>query len=324
MKKITSEFAVLIPFVVVAFIVLCGFQTVDAQTRITYKSAKASSSYFQMAVQLAEAIKKGSNGDIIVTVEESQGSVQNVKEVGKRQGNYVFTTPPALIGLAMAGEKMFDDKNPNYQTIRSLFVIPSLTMHFVVSEQSGIQSFADLKGKTLLIGKGSFGADEAKKYVELFGLAGQVTLVDSELDNAVPALKNGRIDGFATAGSYPAPNVIEASASSKIRLLSFSDQEIEKTKRTKLIIPANTYSGITTDTSTMSLSVGAYTTTAMDSQTAYQLTKTFWEQKSEMSKANLWWEAVRTDNLNTLGVKLHPGALKYYEEIGAAVPEEMK
>jgi len=208
--------------------------------------------------------------------------------------------------------------------IRSLFIIPSLTMHFVVREQSGIKDFSDLKGKTLLIGKGSFGAKEAAKYVEIFGLAGQVKLIDTELNNAVPALKNGQIDGFATAGSYPAPNVIEACASSKIRLISFSDQQIEQSKRTKLVIPANTYSGIDYDVHTMSLPVGAYTTTLMDENTAYQLTRTFWEQKADMSKANLWWSGVQLENLSILGAKLHPGALKYYEEIGVKLPDNMK
>lgn len=324
MKILRSDSPVLIFVVVVVFVFMSGLQTLSAQTRVTYKSAKSSSSYFQMAVQIAEAIKKGSDGKIIVTVEESQGSVQNVKEVGKRKGDYVFTTPPSLVKLAMKGQKMFDDKSPNYQNIRSLFVIPSLTMHFVVREQSGVKDFADLKGKTLLIGKGSFGAREAAKYVEIFGLAGQVKLIDTELNNAVPALKNGQIDGFATAGSYPAPNVIEASASSKIRLISFSDQQIKQSKRTKLVIPANTYSGIDYDTHTMSLSVGAYTTTLMDEKTAYQLTKTFWEQKADMSKANLWWSAVQLENLSVLGAKLHPGALRYYEEIGVNIPDNMK
>ena len=45
--------------------------TADAETRVTYKSAKNTSSYYQMAVQIAEAMKKGSKGDIIVTVEET-------------------------------------------------------------------------------------------------------------------------------------------------------------------------------------------------------------------------------------------------------------
>ena len=112
-----------------------------------------------MAVQVAEAMKAGSGGDIIVTVEESQGSVQNVIESTKRTGNYVFTTPPVLVKLAVAGKAMFKKKaNPKFAEIRALFPIPSLTMHFVMRADSGVKSFADLEGKTVLIGKGSFGA----------------------------------------------------------------------------------------------------------------------------------------------------------------------
>ena len=48
---------------------------ISAETRVTYKSAKTTSSYYQMAVQFAEAMKSGSGNNIIVTVEESQGSV---------------------------------------------------------------------------------------------------------------------------------------------------------------------------------------------------------------------------------------------------------
>ena len=57
---------------------------VSAETRITYKSAKSGSSYYQMGVEIAEALKKKTDGDIVVTVEESQGSVQNVMEVRAR------------------------------------------------------------------------------------------------------------------------------------------------------------------------------------------------------------------------------------------------
>ena len=113
----------------------------SAETRVTYKSAKSTSSYYQMAVQLAEALKAGSNGEIILTVEESQGSVQNVMEASRRSGNYVFTTPPALVRLAGEGKAMFEGKeHPAFKEIRALFPIPSLTMHFVVRKDSGITS----------------------------------------------------------------------------------------------------------------------------------------------------------------------------------------
>ena len=173
----------------------------QAETRITYKSAKSTSSYFQMAVQVAEAVKAATGGEMTLTVEESQGSVQNVKEATKRPGNYVFTTPPGLIKLALAGQKMFEGAGDQYAKIRSLFPIPSLTMHFVVRADAGIDGFADLAGKDFLIGKGSFGAREAAKNLAAFGLEGKVNLIDTELNAAVPALKNRQVDGFATAAS---------------------------------------------------------------------------------------------------------------------------
>ena len=314
----------LFSFIITIATLLISISLASAETRVTYKSAKSTSSYYQMAVQIAEAMKTGSNGDIIITVEESQGSVQNVKEVAQRSRNYVFTTPPALVKFALAGDKMFKDAHPNYQNIRALFVIPSLTMHLVVRADSGVQTFADLAGKKFLIGKGSFGAREAAKYMKLFGLDGQVDLIDVELNSAVPALKNGQIDGFATAGSYPAPNVLEAAAGVDIRLLSMDDEQLAATKRTKLVIPAGIYSGVDDDVTTTSLPVGAYTTTAMDEATAYLLTKLFWEQKAALGSMHPWWNGVHAEGLSTLASRLHPGALRYYQEAGFKIPQHLK
>jgi TRAP transporter TAXI family solute receptor len=289
-----------------------------SETRVTYKSAKSTSSYYQMAVQIAEGVKQGSKGDITVTVEESQGSVQNVMEVIGRKGNYVFTTPPTLINLARGGKAMFKDKaNPRFNEIRALFPIPSLTMHFVMSDASGVTDFSGMEGKTILLGKGSFGAREGAKYLKLFGLEGKVKLAEVELSNAVPALKNGQIDGFVTAGSYPAPNVIEAAASAGARVLSLSDEQIKLSKRTRLEIPAGTYAGQSSEITTTSLPVVAFATTDMDDATAYALTKTFWEAKASMGSAAKWWNGVSLDMLDNIVTEIHPGAVKYYKEVGA-------
>ena len=294
----------------------------SAQERITYKSAKSTSSYYQMGVQIAEAMRAGTDGNVVVTVEESQGSVQNVMEVRARGGDYVFTTPPALVRLAQGGKAMFEGKgDPSFDTIRALFPIPSLTMHFVVSEASGITSFEEMEGKTILLGSGSFGAREGAKYLGLFGLEGKVTLADSELSNAVGALKNGQIDGFVTAGSYPAPNVIEAAASTGVTVLSLSDDQVAATKRTPLTIPAGTYAGQDADISTTSLPVVAYTTDKMSDDTAYLLTKTFWEQKENLGSAAAWWNGIDASMIANIQTKIHPGAIRYYEEVGATIAD---
>jgi len=313
------------PLAVAAVVAGLAATSAFAETRVTYKSAKSSSSYYQMGVQIAEAMKAGTNGDIIVTVEESQGSVQNVMEVKARGGDYVFTTPPVLVSLAQGGKAMFKDKgDPAFDEIRALFPIPSLTMHFVMSEASGVTDFAGMEGKTILLGKGSFGAKEGEKYLNLFGLEGKVNIADVELSGAVAALKNGQIDGFVTAGSFPAPNVIEAAASTPVRVISLNDDQIATSKRARLVIPAGTYAGQSEDIVTTSLPVAAFTTTKMDDETAYALTRTFWEGKADMGAGAPWWNGVDTALMSNITGKIHPGAQRYYAEAGIALTDAQK
>ena len=191
-------------------------QPAAAQTRVTFKAAKAGTSYYQMAVQIAETVKQASGGAVSITVEESQGSVQNVKEAAGRGANYLFTSPPALVAKAVAGEKPFAPKDAVFDKIRALFPIPSLTMHYVVRGDAGVTDFAGLAGKRFVIGKGSFGAREAEKNFKDFGLEGKVEVIDIELSGAGAAMKNGQVDGFTTAGSWPAPNVVEVAATTPV------------------------------------------------------------------------------------------------------------
>ncbi len=295
-----------------------------AETRVTLKAAKAGTSYYQMAVQIGENVKKASASAIIVTVEESQGSVQNVMESAARDANYMFTSPPALVEKAVAGEKPFEPADEAFKKIRAMFPIPSLTMHYVVRADAGVNSFADLAGKRFVTGKGSFGATEAVKNFKLFGVEDKIEVIDIELSGAGAAMKNRQVDGFATAGSWPAPNVVEVAASSPVTLLSMTEEQVKATGRTRLVIPKGTYPGVDTDVVTTSLPVIAYALTDMDEATAYQLTRSYWEGLAEMAKSNPWWKSIDASLLDNISVKLHPGALKYYAEAGIDVPDRLK
>ncbi len=295
-----------------------------AETRVTFKAAKAGTSYYQMAVQVGEAVKQASKGGIVFTVEESQGSVQNVMESTARGAHYMFTSPPSLVEKAVAGEKPFDSGDAAFKKIRALFPIPSLTMHYVVRKDAGIEQFADLAGKRFVTGKGSFGATEAAKNFKQFGLEGKVEVIDIELSGAGAAMKNRQVDGFATAGSWPAPNVVEVAASTPVRLLSMSEEQVKQAGQARLVIPKGTYPGVDEDVVTTSLPVIAYALSDMDEATAYQVTRSYWQGLAEMAKADPWWSGVGPTLLENVTVKLHPGALKYYAEAGIAVPDHLK
>ena len=55
----------------------------------------------------------------------------------------------------------------------------------------------------------------------------------------------------------------------------------------------------------------------MNEQTAYLLTKTYWENKKSLGEATKWWDGVSMDMLNNILTDIHPGAKKYYQEVGA-------
>lgn len=297
----------------------------QADTRVTYKSATAGTAYYQMGVELSEAIRQGTDDGIVLTLEESQGSVQNVMEVMARQGNYVFTTPPALVEQAMAGEGPFAERqNPRFQDIRGLFPIPAITMHFILAEDTGVVGIEALEDKHLLIGRGTFGAREAARYLALFGLEENVQIADAALGSGPDALKNGQIDGFVTASSYPTPNIIEVAASMPVAMVSLTDEQIEMTGAARQTIPGGTYPGIDEDVQTTSLPVMAYTTSQMDDNTAYMLTKTFWERRDAMAEEAAWWDGISPEQLANMAGTLHPGALRYYDEAGIEVPESLR
>ena len=295
-----------------------------AEERIAYKSAKSGTSYYQMGVELAKAVKKGTGRQH--THGRGEPGLRPERQGGRGAQRQLRLHLAAWPRWCRHGrqEAVQGRATEPFSNVRALFPIPSLTMHFVVHSDKDTVSFADLAGKNILLGKGSFGAREGAKYLKLFGLEDKVTIANAELGNAADALKNGQIDGFVTAGSYPAPNVIEASANTPIALVTMTDEEIGKTHRTKQIIPAGTYEGVDKDVATTSLTVDAYTTTGMSDATAYTLTKTFWAQKAAMSGDSRWWKAVEPSLLKGKGIKLHPGALRYYDEAGIKVPDGMR
>lgn len=300
----------------------------QAQTRITYKSALEGTAYYQMGSELARAIRVGSEGDVVLATEESQGSVQNIQEVMTREGRYVFTAPPALVADAMAGEGAFAGHAGNgherFASIRGLFPVPSLTMHFVMVGDSGTAAIEALEGKHVLIGRGTFSAGEAARYFQLFGLDGKVQLADASITNGPEALREGLIDAFVTASSFPTPNVIETASLVPITLVSFTDEQIAQTGAVRQVIPGGTYPGIAHPVTTTSLPVIAYTTEQMDADTAYQLTKTFWEQRAALAEQSAWWESVTPELLAHMDTLLHPGALRYYDEAGTVLPEHVR
>lgn len=294
-----------------------------AETRVTLKSASSTSSYYVMMVQLGEVLLARSNGAIQPTVEESQGSVQNVAEAGRRPGAFLFTTPPNLIADALAGNAPFE--RGDYQNIRTLFPMPFITVHLVVRADSDIHSVADLAGRSFISGgTGTFCQRQVAAIFGTLGIADSVTAPEMELSGAPGALRNAQVDGYATCSAHPTPQLQELSATLPIRILSFDDAELEAVIAAnpgagRVAIAGGTYAGIDADVATMAVPVGAYATN-MDDATALAIVSAFWDSREAMAATNPWWAGVTPDLVPQLGAPLHEGVAAFYAERGIAIP----
>jgi TRAP transporter TAXI family solute receptor len=295
---------------------------------ITIHAGKADSLNHALALQFAEAVAQGSNA-LTVEVEESQGSVQNIKDALNRGGTYVFTAPPSLIAQARRGDKPFT-RNRRYGDIRALFPIPAQTVQWIVRADSDARDLTDLAGKSLVPGaKGSVSEVQTASALRALGLVERVQLIDIDSAGAEAALAGNQVAGIAMAGTVPLPAINDLAKATPVRLLSLTEAELAKVlaaddSTLAQVIPGGTYPGQDADVTSIALPAGAYATTAMSQQTAYAITKAFWSQKPALGQRNPPWSAVTPASLAALGVKLHPGALLYYREAGIKVPAALR
>src|SRR5690606_27060196 len=137
-----------------------------------------------------------------------------------------FTATPSVVRTALRREKPFDAKT-RYENIRALFPIPFQSVHWVVRDDSGVRSWADLTGKTLITGvRGSLGERHTAAVLDLLGLEGKVGLLDLDTTNAPAALREGKVTGFTLVGPFPIASLVDLARTVPLRLLGLDGDRL--------------------------------------------------------------------------------------------------
>ena len=310
--------------------VLCaaGLWLSDAalcQTRLVVKSARAGTSYYSLAMGMAKAFMTVPGID--AAVEESMGSVANVKEARTRS-NFVFTSTSDLVAKALHKEKPFGETG--YERIRTLWAIPGVTIHMVVLEDSGVKKIQDLSGKRYIAGGiGTATESLTTLILKVYGLEGKVDLPKVDLKEGVDAVVNRKAVGFTTGSPFPTPMVMEIAATTPIRLLEIGEKEFRKLVEldptySLTTIPAGTYKGVDYDVRTLASPVLTYATDDLPEDIAYNITKAFWENKKIIVDAHAIGKGLDIKGVQYGVAKVHPGALRYYKEVGVEIPAAMR
>ncbi len=296
-----------------------------SQTRLVVKSARAGTSYYALAMGMAKALMTVPGME--ASVEESLGSVANVKEARTRT-QFVFTSTSDLIAQSMKKAKPFEEGG--YERIRTLWPIPGVTVHWVVREDSGVKTIRDLEGKRFIPGGIGTATERLTKLIlKIYGLEGKIDLPAVDLKEGVDAVVNRRAVGFTTGSPFPTPMVMEITATTPVRLLEMGEGEYKKLIEVDptyslTTIPAGTYKGIDYDVRTVASPVLTYTTDDLPEEIAYKITKAFWENKKILAEAHPIGKVLDIKGIKYGVAKVHPGALRYYQEAGVEVPSSMR
>jgi TRAP transporter TAXI family solute receptor len=255
--------------------------------------------------------------------ESTGASVENSRLVGN--GDSDMGMVMGSVGYnAAEGKKPFEK---NYDIV-SLFQMYPAPQHLVTTAQSGIRKIADLKGKRVSIDVPGSGCSTMSKIIleeAGFNLEKDLKIANLSQTESVQALKDGVIDATFFNFAYPGSAVMDLSATRDIVLVpieqKLADQILKKHPYyVKIVIPGKTYAKVDHDVLCLGDSNVMIANKKMKDDVAYKIVKAIYTNVNEGQWAlkNVHPIAAQLTPQNAVNSPLpfHPGAAKYFKEIG--------
>lgn len=291
-----------------------------APQRLIIATAGVSGSYYPFGGAVAKIWTEKLKDVVSVAAQATGGAVENTKlmEMGEVE---LALTQNDLAEYSWNAQYMF---NKSYQKQRAIATLFPEVIHIFALRSSGIESFSDLKGKKISMSQqGSGGLVNSEQILGHFGItkADVDPLYLSNVD-AVDRMKDELLDAiFVTTGS-PNATYQDLCFAKDVRLLGIPEKDIEELVKeypfySKYIIPKSTYDKQTDDTATVTVQAVLIASIDLGEDLVYQLTKTLWENQKDLTAAMAKAQFMDPENpFKSVTIPLHPGAEKYYKEIG--------
>jgi TRAP transporter TAXI family solute receptor len=224
---------------------------------------------------------------------------------------------------ALYGRPPFKKKTENMRQLANLY--PQY-FQMVVTEASGIKSVADLKGKSIAPGpKGHTGELLAQQVLEVYGLSykDMAKIHHVQYSDSVALMKDGHAQAYILGTTIPASSILDLAADRKIRLLALPDDKIKALQKInvgylKRIIPKGTYPGVDYDVPGVGYFTHLVISAKLPDDVVYKITKSLVKDLPRLGDVVKDMKGVTPKDLALdIGIPYHPGALKYFKEIGA-------
>jgi TRAP transporter TAXI family solute receptor len=296
---------------------------VDAPTDITFGAATQGGFWYGFGGAISDEMQNLFPDSRISVIEG--GGTTNVLAMAQGEFTVGFTNGQVL-PVAFKGEGDFEKVGP-VDNVKSLAVLYPNVMQIAVRADSDIYSIEDLKGKSVSPGvKGYSGEILFRQILDIHGMSyDDLDRVEfTSTADAVSLIRDGNLDAYAGVLITPVSSLQELDTTSGMRLIPLPQDTIKKLNEINagylpFTVEAGTYSNIKEDVDT----VAAFVVLIVDEnqvndEMAYEITKMMVEKKDTWTNLNKTMAPFDAEfSVKNMVGDLHPGAEKYYKEVGA-------
>jgi TRAP transporter TAXI family solute receptor len=305
----------------IIMICLVGFSSegVAAKEFISLLTCGTAGVYFPLGGGIAR-IWNSKVADVNATAETSGCSVVNLRLMEQGQASTAICQNDAVY-FAANGLKFFEKKATK---ARGVLMLYDEHLHIATTKQSGIKKIEDLKGKRVRIGfPGSIATENALILLEAYGMGEKdMKAYQMSLADAFEQLKDGNIDVLIEPTGAPAAGFLDVAHARDMVLLPVDRKHAEKiTKKypflSPTVFPAGIYKGTNQDVPTLAVTCMLVASSDMPTDLVYKLTKSIFQNLNILGEAHVKGKLVKMETaLKGMPIPLHPGAEKYYREVG--------
>ena len=278
--------------------------------------------YYPLGGGMAGVISNLTN--LQVTANASGASIDNIRQLALGDAHIALAQNDVMY-YAFTGTSIWEDDPvgtvPNLATLMTLY--PE-TIQIVVMADSGIYSVDDLRGQRVSIGAIGSGVEaNALQILAAYGLTrDDITAIQQGFGDSADSMRDGLLDAFFVTSGTPTSAVVELGTARDLRILSLTDAAMTSLQAdypfyVRVEITNAEYSFITEPVQTLAVLATLVTTTDLDEQVAYDIVRAIIEGQADVELAHARGGNISPENsVYGIGVPLHPGAARYFREIG--------
>ncbi|MEM9351358.1 MAG: TAXI family TRAP transporter solute-binding subunit [Pseudomonadota bacterium] len=298
-----------------------------AQTQLSVATGGTGGVYFPMGGGVAEVINNHVDG-FSATAEVTGASVENMGLIARGDADMGLGLADT-VKAAHAGIGRFDGQQlPMLRAMASMY---ANMIQIVTLEGSGITGLSDLAGKRVSVGAPGSGTEVN---AEIVLSSNGITYDDIDeqrlnFNETADALGNGDIDaGFWSVGA-PTSSILNLATTQDIVIIELTEEEFANALEAQPLfarttLAGGTYEGVG-DTAVLGAANVMTVSEDMDEELVYNITKAIFENIDDLRAVHPAANQTTIDfTLSATPIPLHPGAIRYYEEAGATVPDRLK